>query len=250
MEFYLLTTSRTYNVETKQLVIGGVQSYSRELCLLAQAKGYKTIMYQFDTAQKNAHTSIDGIEFHLVNKARKSNQQLFKQIYKENNSPSALFVIASDQMDIKTKAKNVIVINHGIAFDGLKTSGILGKNHILQHVDKLIRCIKNVKRVYWNQNTVGVDYNHFNWFRTLGVIYPGKKFCVIPNYSSDSINKDIFSHKMSSLFERDTLHILFARRFVRYRGTIIFANCIDRLLKLFNNLDFTFAGEGQLKDIL
>jgi glycosyltransferase involved in cell wall biosynthesis len=38
--------------------------------------------------------------------------------------------------------------------------------------------------------------------------------------------------------------ILFARRFVDYRGVLIFSNAVKKLLLIYDNLFFTFAGDG------
>lgn len=231
-------------------MVGGVETYSRDLCLLAQEKGYHVSIFRFDPNESDASVQFDGIDFHVVHNNKRSNQALFEKIYKKKNSPGSLFVIVSDQMDIKSKASNVIVIQHGVAFDCPINTGFWSKTRFLQHLNKFLRCIKNVMRFYGSRNTVGVDYNYFNWFRTLGMIYPGKKFMVIPNYASGHISESAFLKKLQDRERRGSLRIVFARRFCDYRGTLLFANCVDRLLKEYDHVDFTFAGNGELKETL
>ena len=160
-----------------------------------------------------------------------------------------LVVVRKNVQDapVKTKAENVIVIQHGVAFDNPITGGIWSKNWLLLHFNKMVRAFKNVRRLYWSKNTVCVDYNYYNWFRTLGMIYPGKVVKVIPNYSSGRISEEDLSKKLNNSRKNISAKIVFARRFCDYRGTLIFANCVDRLLTGYPNLDFTFAGGGELK---
>lgn len=247
MEFYVITTSKTFDLNTGQQIVGGIQTYTCDLCKLAKKKGYAVTMIQFDAEQANGTRRIGDIIFQIYNKKGRSNQSAFDEVYAQNNTPSALFVLATDQMDVKTKAENVIVIQHGVAFDNPITGGIWSKNWLLLHFNKMVRAFKNVRRLYWSKNTVCVDYNYYNWFRTLGMIYPGKVVKVIPNYSSGRISEEDLSKKLNNSRKNISAKIVFARRFCDYRGTLIFANCVDRLLTEYPNLDFTFAGGGELK---
>lgn len=246
MDFIVITATNTFDIETKCQVVGGVQTYTHDLCHLALEKGYHPIIYQLDQKRDDADACFDGIEFHIFHKRSSDNQKVFNTIYRKYAKDS-LFVIASDQLDIKTKAKNVIVIQHGVAFDLPITYGFWSKLKVLQHLNKLIRSLNNVRRLYWSANTVGVDYNYFNWFRTLGMFYPGKRFTIIPNYSSGHISENEFERKMKGHNDKGELSIVFARRFSDYRGTLLFANCVDKLLNKYSGLTVTFAGEGVLK---
>ena len=247
MDFILLTNSKTYDVLNHRVIVGGVQTYVRDLCILALNKGYHAVLFQIDSNQPDCSANFDGIEFHIVHK-KNNNQSIFNRIYKEYNSATTLFVVASDQMDIKTKAANVIVIQHGIAFDNPIVAGFWSKAHILLHINKMLRCVKNVRRFYRSRNTVCVDYNYLNWFRTLGMVFPDKKVVVIPNYSRDHISTAELEDKIAGLVTDRKIKVVFSRRFCSYRGTKLFMNCIDRLLPLYPNVEFTFAGEGELRD--
>ena len=247
MNFIVITTSKTFDLKTGQQIVGGIQTYTCDLCHLAKSKGYAVSMIQLDAEQASETRNIGDISFQIFNKKGRSNQSTFDEIYALKNTPSSLFVLATDQMDVKTKADNVIVIQHGIAFDNPITSGFWSKNRLLLHINKMVRALKNVRRLYWSKNTVCVDYNYYNLFRTLGMIYPGKKVKVIPNYSSGRISEEELSEKLSRYQKDGLIKIVFARRFCDYRGTLIFSNCVDRLLPEYPNLDFTFAGGGELK---
>lgn len=249
MKEFNIVTLKFLDDKTDHLMVGGVQTYIRDLALLAIDKGYKVYIYQLESKLEKV-IEYEGMIVYSRRVKSEKNQIFFDTLYKEHNHKESVFIIATDQMNIKSKEKNVITIQHGIAFDipGTMIPGLWGRNKLLQHINKLLRCISNVRRFYMSRNTVCVDYNYYNWFRTLGTIYPGKCVTVIPNYVSGSITIKELNDK---LLNRTTVKkILFARRFCDYRGAFLFVNVIKRLLQEYPELDVTFAGEGPLEGSL
>ena len=169
-------------------------------------------------------------------------QLLFDNIY----SNKGLYILATDQLDIRAPYRNVITIQHGIAFDipGNMLSGFWKKSAALQLLNKMLRCIKNVHRFYNTPNTVCVDYNYFNWYRTLGTITESMHLKVIPNFSTSSISFGDIKKKMESSNQK---RIIFARRFVDYRGTLLFLSVAKRIIAEYDDIEITFAGDGPLK---
>jgi len=233
--------------QTCKLHVGGVQTYARDLGLLALKLGYSVSVFQLDELCNDTIT-LENMTIHSCHVQRSAYQSFFDKVYSKHNKSGSVFVIMTDQMDIKSKRPNVISIQHGIAFDipGDMINGICGKSNILQHINKTLRCLRNVNRFYMCRNTVCVDYNFFNWFRTIGTIYPNKNVNVIPNYASDFISFDELHNKLT--VKRNTFKIVFARRFVDYRGTKIFANVVERLIKDKAPIEITFAGSGPLEN--
>lgn len=248
----IITTS-FFDFKKQTIKIGGVETYIKDLSLLGLKLGLNVRVFQIS---QNSEDSIkfEGINIYKVQSKKtlfKSiNQNAFDLIFKAYNNEEAKFIIATDQMDIKSKANNVITIQHGIAFDipGYLIKGFWGKNKSLQFINKMLRCIKNIKRFYHTKNSICVDYNYFNWFRTLGTIYPDYTMKVIPNYANNCISEKELINKLSQ--NNQKIKILFARRFVDYRGTLLFANVIEKLLLERNNIDITFAGNGPLENEL
>ena len=149
----------------------------------------------------------------------------------------------ADQYLINSHQKNVIQVQHGIAFDipGYFLGGIW-KIKSLWKINKIIRCLRNVNRLYQTPNTVCVDYNYFNWFRTIGTEVDGQHMHIIPNYSSGFISEEELKIKLSRA--RTVKKIVFARRFEDYRGAILFSKVASRLLKERDDIEITFAGSG------
>lgn len=237
------------NPQSGQLLIGGVQTYINSLCLLGKDKGYSVTVFQLES-DIEANFVYNNAKVIICQVTRTQTQKYFDTIYKQYNSCDSIFIVITDQMPISSKAVNVITIQHGIAFDipGEYICGLWGKNKLMHHINKLLRCIKNVTRFYKSANTVCVDYNFYNWFRTIGTIYPNKKVKVIPNYSSSCITNEELAFKLSN--KSSIRRILFARRFYDYRGTILFSNVVERLLNKYSNIEVTFAGSGPLENYI
>ena len=222
------------------------------LSLAFREFGYEVSVCQLVKDCPSETMTVEGIKCHFV--PTTSNQKSFDKIYSQYSGADTVFIIGTDQMDIRSRAGNVVAIQHGVAFDipGDMIAGFWGKTRGLQSVSKLLRCLKNVRRMESVRNTVCVDYNFYNWYKTLGTIRDGKRVWVIPNYSSDCLTREQFKAKLSG--SSGVKKIVFARRFYDYRGALLFARVVKRLLDEGAGMDVTFAGDGpcraQMEEIL
>ena len=222
------------------------------LSLALREFGYEVTVCQLVRDGQSRKVTVEGIECHFV--PATSNQKSFDKIYSQFNGADTVFIIGTDQMDIRSRAENVVAIQHGVAFDvpGDMIAGFWGKTRGLQSLSKLLRCLRNVRRMESVRNTVCVDYNYYNWYKTLGTIRDGKRVWVIPNYSSDCLTWEEFQTKLSG--SPGVRKIVFARRFYDYRGALLFARVVRRLLDEGAGMDVTFAGDGpcraQMEEIL
>ena len=248
-KFYIVAATDFVDYNTGKQNIGGVQTYIRNLALLAIELNFDVTVFQLADCPEEKNIIFDGIKVQYVKAKRRQNQKPFDAIYQKYNTPDSVFVIATDMMNVTSKASNVIAINHGITFDypGYNVPGFLKKTRLLQHIGKYLRCTSNLYRFYRTRNTVCVDYNFYNWFRTLGTVYPEKKVRVIPNYASDFISEEAVKEKLAKRGE--VKKVVFARRFVEHRGTLLFAKAVNELQKKYQ-FDVTFAGGGPDEEAL
>lgn len=236
-----IITTPLYDFKGQKFNIGGVEHYMRTLAHIGFLRGLSVEVFQRGDFEEKK----DFGEFKVESVNVSSNQKLFDYACSKAGEDSVV-VIATDQMDIKSRAKNAVVIQHGIAFDyPLNSTGLAWHKDVFI---KFLRCIKNVMRARFVKNVVCVDYNFFNWFRTLSSFDKDSNVWIIPNYSCGAISESELKSKLGG--RSGKLRILFARRFVEYRGTVIFKNIAKRLLSEFDNLEFTFAGDGPLKPML
>ena len=140
-------------------------------------------------------------------------------------------------MIVKNNYKHTIAIQHGVAWDITKHSDVGDIFNIIQIVKGALRSIKKYFRFKKCNNIVCVDYNFVNWYRTQ-VLHVGMDITVIPNYTQ------IYDDLKKSTVNEDAISVVFARRFVQYRGTRLFADAICEVVKIHPDVRFVLAGEG------
>ena len=254
MKEIIIITYSYWNYLTGKVGVGGLETYLYDLSQFINKRlGRKCVVYQ---AVNEVDCNI--VDFGMTKvipeyfpkNNRTSYQKLFDKAFKCHNSPNTVFIIATDQMNIKSTADNVVAIQHGISWDipHSMIKGVWGYNTLLKRLNKYIRCLVNSRRYANSRNLVCVDYNYFNWLRTLEDISSEHKVVVIPNYCSSIISQDELNSKLERV--HNVKRLLFARRFVDYRGTLVFARVCERLLKEFPCIDITFAGTGPLENYI
>lgn len=251
----VIVTYPIFDLDNQRFSIGGVQTYVKDLCALAQSLKYEVTICQIENKQPQIDKiSIRGLEIRTYySKSFFSNrfQRGFNKIYSDYKRDASLFIIVTDQLGIRCPhLKNVIVIQHGINFDrpGNYLPSLFGKIRLLWKPYKIALSLRSASRFHNTQNTVCVDFNYVNWFRTLDTIPTNHKVNIILNYASSCISEGEMLSKLNR--SREHYKIVFARRFTNYRGTLLFANVVRRLFLKYENLDVTFAGEGPLKETI
>lgn len=251
MKQLIIITYPVFNFEEHRFSIGGVQTYIQDLLKLGIELHYKAIVCQVSTKPSNIQYyeySNYQIEEVVVSKRITSNyyQRAFDIIFKKYNNQETIFIIISENLGIKSKADNVVAIQHGIAFDIPKQflRKPWNQNLFLSRLWKITRSILAAKRFTQTKNTVCVDYNYVNWLRTIDTIPNNHRVQVVLNYSSGIITQEELENKLSTLSSKKK--IVFARRFTDYRGVLIFTNAIEKLFNTRDDIEVTFAGQGPL----
>ena len=253
MDIYIIS-SNFYDPSNSHFTIGGIQTYIRDLYRAVINSGHNALMVQFGLFSGTKEIESDGFKIllfpYVTKHGRVLEQRSFDRVYKSFNTDRSIFIIDTDQRDIKSDSDNVVQIQHGIAFDipGNMISGFWGKSSFLQRINKQLRCWRNVARLKHVHRTVCVDYNYFNWFRTLDTITDDYSVRVIPNYAGNYISEERLKEKIET--PRPTISILFARRFVDYRGAFLMIEATKALLSKFNHVSITFAGSGPLEQTI
>lgn len=250
MKHVFIVSSNFYDATKNQFTIGGIQTYIKDLSCAINNSGNIATLVQFGP-YKEIHQLLVG-EFEILlfpqkkRRIQSINQRSFNELYRKYNSPGSIFIIDTDQRDIKSKKNNVIQIQHGITFDipGDMIPGFWGKSTILQRINKQLRCWRNTSRLFHVRKTVCVDYNYFNWFRTQDTIREGYSVRIIPNYAGSFLPASDLETKLKQ--SKQHLKIVFARRFVDYRGTRLMIEAAKDLLERYDRIEITFAGGGPL----
>lgn len=244
-------TYRFFDFENKTVRIGGIETYTLDLSLLLTKMGYETTVY---TALNNITSPNEGEYkgFKITEISKdKTFDSTFQKLYKQLKG-EGLYIIMTDDMKIDSYNKpNVITIQHGISWDNPSWSfSPKFQKGLLFTFRKIQRCFEHISIFKKVSNMICVDYNYYNWIRTLHEVPENMRLAIIPNYSSTAITIEEFEKKLSNITDLKKSKIVFARRLTRYRGAQLFANVVMRLLRKYPELEITIAGDGDLEEKL
>ena len=228
----------------RELQVGGVETYLWQLTRLCADLGYEPVVVQsadipFDRSFD--HLRVIGVDTSGIN-TRRVPRVLFKAIA-PNLQRDDILIFGADHCSVPVGPFKAISIQHGVFWDlpcrfltnrRIAHSGLFGswyKMHVAHQA----------RRLFENCDTrVCVDHNFLNWYRTLRSGPPGGDNWVIPNFTELAPPA-----KAATLpGTQDQISILFARRFVEYRGTKLMAAATSQLLSEYPRVTFTFAGDG------
>jgi glycosyltransferase involved in cell wall biosynthesis len=229
MKKLVIVYYRVYDIDRIELTIGGIQTYIHGLVLGLQTR-YDVSLVQIGPTRTERIDNITILQF-----------SKYKTIIKYLNrtlSPEDIIIWGTDNLasKLECKAKSVS-IQHGIAFDYFprenRTAHLLDKLR-LQSVYRYFQQRNSLKWIDKADNIVCVDYNYLNWYRTKRL--DSEKLTVIPNFAP-AVNK-------RDRDNRGQLKVLFARRFVKKRGTEILVDLCRLCYENNLSIEFTFSGEG------
>jgi len=230
--------------DSGNLTIGGIQRYLLDLAILLSDNNYKVNIYQ----PSNKKIVYPFKKIHITGKTTNVNDSLKSKIKKVIKSISYseddLIIWGSEKISIKLKGVKTLTIQHGVVFDYInyndKSKVLI--NPFFGYLYKFFQRIKSVKDFMNSDYQVCVDYNYLNWIRTMIPRSYLKNTYVITNSSEKNLKKNIFD---KGNFK--TIHILFARRFVDYRGVYLLLEIIEEINRKYKHVEFTIAGEGKLE---
>ncbi len=241
---------KLFDLDGKELTIGGIQTYLLNLSKMFFDNGFTPIIYQL--ANDPWVVRYNGIEVHGVKKISSSNslkqsKYILKEVLKTANRSSDLVVWGTDSISIKTCSINSLSIQHGIGFDYIANGPKILKwikKLKLQRLYKFLQRQKSISSFVRANHKVCVDYNYLNWIRTMLPREELENIHVVPNFTHINDSKSI------NMSESKDIKILFARRFSEERGVLILIEIIDKLLHKYSNISFTIAGSGPYAQLL
>jgi len=227
--------------------IGGVETYLWNLAKLIYERGDEPVLVQPSTIgfeKKFGILKVIGIERNRKRLKRNDRKDLYEAALSLIDTYNDLIIFGADHASVHTNYPRTISIQHGISWDlpgrYLRSSWFCKIPFIPDSICKKynsIRCLQ-----YFNNcpNRVCVDYNFLNWYRTQIADVPQNNIWVIPNFVDipDGYKQNEQRHA------ENPVKIIFARRFVEIRGTRLMIQATKRLLGMFQDVEFCFAGEG------
>ncbi len=231
-----------FNFKENRIETGGVETYILALSKVLKELGYKVKIYQ--VSQQNFKKEFNNFTVYGINCDDKKYSEQKKIIYDciklKFNKKQDLLIFGADHFAVNTPFSNSISIQHGVSWD-IDTSLLSSGDSWLKKTYEKAKRFKSFVSGYRNfikvKNTVFVDYNFFNWMMTIP-LQRKQNFKVITNFVVPS------GLSVAERKKGDKVRIIFARRFVKHRGTRLFSESIKTLLQKHTDLEITFAGRG------
>jgi glycosyltransferase involved in cell wall biosynthesis len=259
--------NKLYGFDGKKLSVGGIQTYLQRLSEVVTDLGWESAIFQlsaFDFERVTGLVKVYGKSgIPLDSAAKDIGVLLTRCAEKWICGGHGIIIFGSDSFFTNSSVKS-IAIQHGVSWDlpGVDTSGVLAKlkqnlptryhEIIHKYVNKLRDFRINQLRRAWISSgnefnktiksiryMVCVDYNYLNVSKAQSRIINTKTW-VIPNFANLATHEEISTRRRGTT----SIRILFARRFVWYRGTRLIAPVFRRILTEFPDVSITFAGEG------
>lgn len=232
---------RYYDFDSNRIVSGGVQTYITNLIPLLCEAGYSCAVFQFGSQNDNNEIKLENCVVKSVSGAKANGRFITKvvldYINKEFNKNNDLLIFADHLLAQDNDAVHSLSIQHGIHWDIRRDKS---RNDLHMFLSKARFAYFEHRRMKYVKQVVCVDYNFLNWYRAQ-VDLPNSNFVVIPNFTK------IANLNLKSDGE---VKIIFARRFVKHRGTRVFAEVVERLLSEYDNIEITMAGRGPDEEYL
>lgn len=231
--------------ELQDVSIGGVQTYITALAQLMSDIGMDVHIVQSAAAARSValpYATVHGLDVAALKRPQRL-KAYHRFALAQRGGPDDIIVWASFYDAIPSPGLISIGIQHGIAFDYLGNDGAvrrLAKRWQLNFLLKWWQRRVALRAFDRSQYRVCVDYNFLNWYRTFEDAPSHTGIDVIPNFT------DIVAARPGPIakFRR----IIFARRFVEPRGAALAIEAAEHLLRRHADIEFTFAGDGNLKD--
>jgi len=245
--------SQFYDSYGNTIKIGGIETYLNNLAKLLAEMQYSVTIFQsshLEFVKKMDNITIIGVPIANLSRNRKRHA-LYRRASCWLDGENGLLIFGADHFSVPTNNPKAISIQHGVSWDlpakyYTRKSGAIAQivSIFRKYLDRL-----NAAKYFDNcLNRVCVDYNYLNWRRTTCLSEPKGRIWVIPNFMSQCLNKEIILER--NKINKPEIEILFARRFTKSRGTELMIHAIKEISSRYNNVNFTFAGEGEEEERL
>lgn len=237
--------SRLLDENGEKQHIGGVETYLLNLAAVCAELGWVPILFQKSNkhfVRKLDHLTVIGVPIHS-RKLKTITKELYNSAVREIDISKDIIIFGGDHHSVPTKNKRCILIQHGVYWD-LPTKNLTNRSFFHKSIFSLFYKIRlsllNMKIFNNCCYKVCVDYNYINWYRTLVTFNFNENIWIIPNATRVLTEQQIAARK----YDKNTISILFARRFVPQRGTRLIAEVAEYITTHYPNVNFTFAGDG------
>ena len=227
--------------------IGGVETYLWNLAKLIAERGDEPILLQPASAafeRQIGCLKVIGVEPNRRRWRRDTHKDLYDAAFSRMDTKRDIIIFGADIVSVRSDYPRALSIQHGIGCDlpgRFLRGGLFGKIPWIPNALCKKYSIYRSYRYFNNcSSRVCVDYNFLNWYRMQVADTPQGNIWVIPNF----VDIPTGYQPDASRHHEKSVRIIFARRFVEYRGSRLMIQAAKRLLEVFQEVEFCFAGEG------
>lgn len=235
----LILTSRLYDYSSHCYHIGGVETYLRNLALVARECGYEVHAF-FCSEEDRTAVLADGLIAHAVHvDGPRSMSTLEKRAREVGSIDEDILLFGTSVIACKTAFKKVISIQHGVYWDceTIRGIGIVGRTG--STAARALQAKQILDQHSCVSRMVCVDLNYVNWMRALSVANR-LPYTYIPNFADTS-------QAVSERRDDGRVRIVFARRFEEIRGCGLLIDVMPRVLREYPEVELSVAGGGSLE---
>jgi len=243
---------RLLDLEGRERTVGGVQTYLWNLACLVAQLGHEPLVVQ--AARIPFERKVGPVKVIGVVPGKYPPGNLKKELYRAALShlcmKSDLLIFGADHVSVPVRNARCVSIQHGVSWDlpasFYKEDVANGFRLIPASLKKKWVAHRSIRYFRNCPNRVCVDYNFINWYRTQVTDEPDGNTWIIPNFAALPSG---FAPALPRAWS-DEVRIIFARRFVRYRGLHLMVAVAKTLLERNASVRVCFAGEGPDEAIL
>ncbi len=233
-----------FDAQGKNFNLGGVEIYLRSMAKMLLREGWEVLILQ--RADALFSREDDGIRV----QSWLNHKELTTLLREMNRREPAVTVYSDFRLNPPRMEHPSVAIQHGLAWDDPFSAKegwlyILRRFRAMRRYRKLINCALRVTRQA--DRMICADTNYPNWLQaTYRLRNWAEKVIYIPNFSEvPDLANDVRQWDGSQ-----RIQVVFARRFDRFRGTLMFGSIVKDLVPKYPQVDFKFFGAGPLESKL
>lgn len=222
--------------------IGGIETYILHLAETLTAGGY-----QVGIVQQSSIDCVTTLPYATVHKVCCKTKDPYQELtaYAERTFDEKDCLIFGAHTAIRRTAfDKTLAIQHGVHWDGASVPKVPKPLKRLYPLARFVEARSIISQISKVRDVVCVDYNFVCWLRTQGCVRM-PQLTVIPNFIDTRIR-----FKRPDSNHKDTVRIVFARRFVERRGVRLLTATLPSILTSYPKVELTIAGEGPMEDYL
>lgn len=242
----IILCHRFLDQATKEIAVGGVETYAYNLVKLNIELGHNVTVFQLGEKEEVYKDSNFTVSF------CRTMQEIEKKYLNVKENYEIKILLSFEFGHLVKKHEKTIIVQHGVEFDGFTPTKSNSLFLFLQKLKSKYEFVKykiRLKKILENSSRiVCVDLNFINYVRIFQRFERyEEKLKYIPNFAELS-PKSLIDEKIKK--DDGIVRIIIPRRFEYHRGILLYADVAEKLIHYYNNIQIDFIGNGTYEEYL